>query len=96
MDMYANSLASLGGSKYSNDGHFGLKIFLRDLITKRQWRIQLRRGRLVMIDTVETHTEWLHRSGVWRPEATATLRRINGSRTAYRMCVLFGISVKNS
>lgn len=64
MNMDADPLACLRSTKYPDDWHLGSKVLFRHAVSKGQWRVQLRRGRLVMVDTVEAHAKGLHRAGV--------------------------------
>lgn len=63
MNMYTDPLTCFGGSKDSDDRHPRPVIFLKDAIPNRQWRIQLRRDRLIMVDAVEAHAKGLHQAG---------------------------------
>lgn len=60
MDVRAHLLSSLRGSKYSNNRHLGFLLNLRWLNTVTKQRIKFRRGRLVVVDTIQSHSKEIH------------------------------------
>ena len=60
MNMSADFLASLSGTKNSDYGNFRLLLKLRRLDIVSKDRVELRRGSLVVVDAIQPDTEEIH------------------------------------
>lgn len=60
MDMNADLLASLRCTKDPDDRDFNPIILARGRIPVKQGRVEIRRGRLIMIHAIEAHLEGFH------------------------------------
>lgn len=93
MNMNAYPLSSFSGTKNSDHWHSGPIVFFRHAISKGQWRVQLRRASLVMVNAVEKHAKGFHRIDVGGPKASPTSRKYIGE--VYAMKGVIWTAVKS-